>query len=181
MAPTDDDQTSQAGTLLEQLRAQLGTGLRYDDKLFRVVEVVRGPDGRLARHGQIWHADLSHVRRFGRALAANSVSQQVVVADAAGAVVEQIPVAAGREPAGWDGWREVPLPPAPKPTKARVPSPPTHAVRAPTVATGTLPVVEAAVAPVLQVSRSGDAVAPPPADTSAGPAAATDDIAVLLP
>lgn len=109
--------------------------------LFRVVEVSLTRDGRLKRSGQIWHADLDHVRRFGRALAANSVSQQVLVTDTSGAVLERIPVAPQGDPAGWTGWRELPLPPAPLGRKAR-----------------RLPVLPAPTAPVLLETEA----APPP-------------------
>lgn len=82
--------------------------------LYRVVEVTRDPRGRLSPQGQIWHSDLDHVRRFGRALGANSVSQRVLIADGNGAVLEQIPVQLGAEgPAGWGGWRDLPLPALP--------------------------------------------------------------------
>ncbi len=82
--------------------------------LFRVVEVGHAPNGRLVRQGQVWHSDLAVARRFGRALAANSVGQQVVVADSAGAVLESIALAPpGAAAAGWGGWREMPLPPLP--------------------------------------------------------------------
>lgn len=92
-----------------------GTGAR---PLYRVVEVTRDPRGRLSPQGQIWHSDLDHVRRFGRALGANSVSQRVLIADGNGAVLEQIPVLSGAAgPLGWGGWRDLPLPPLP-PRKA---------------------------------------------------------------
>jgi hypothetical protein len=102
----------------------MSSKLRRGPELFRVVEVARDGRGRLVQQGQIWHSDLDHVRRFGRAVAANSVSQRVLIADSTGAVVEQIPVAPlGSAVAGWSGWRDMPLPPAPPRKKPR-PAPP---------------------------------------------------------
>src|SRR5689334_19550460 len=108
------DEGSAAG-LLEQLQRRLSDRGLKRTPLYRVVEVLRGPDGRLSRQGQIWHGDLGHARRFGRALAANSASHEVVVADAHGGVIEQFAtVGAARPPLGWDGWRDMALPPAPR-------------------------------------------------------------------
>jgi hypothetical protein len=104
---------------------------RAGPALFRVVEVVRDDQGRLVRHGQIWQPDLDRARRFGRVLAANSAAEKVLVADESGAVVEAIaePVPDAR-PMGWDGWRELPLPPMPRAAsvaqRRRAPPKPLH-------------------------------------------------------
>ena len=113
--------------LLADLKARLEARQGRDAPIYRVVELTREPDGRLRRQGQIWHSDLDQVRRFGRALAANSAGQQVVIADAQGGVIEELPVApvGSVAPAGWAGWREIALPPAPPRKKPRVaPRPP---------------------------------------------------------
>lgn len=113
-APDADPPQPTGAALLAQLQTELAKDLRKVPPIFRVVELARTPSGRLVRQGQIWHSDLSQVRRFGRALAANSVSQQVLIADSTGAVIEEIPVAMDSAgPAGWSGWRDLPLPPAP--------------------------------------------------------------------
>ena len=103
--------------LLAKVRRELARSQHpTSGPLYRVVEVGRDPNGRLVRHAKIWHADLDVVRRFGRALAANSVAQQVTIGDAAGATIEEIaPPPAGVQPPGWQGWRETPLPPLPRP------------------------------------------------------------------
>jgi hypothetical protein len=111
----DDDNTLTGTALLERLRTRLASRQRRLPEMFRVVEIARDGHGRLVKQGRIWHSDLDQVRRFGRAVAANSAAQGVVIADASGAVVEQIPVLplsqAGA--AGWAGWQDLPLPPAP--------------------------------------------------------------------
>ncbi len=99
--------------------------------IFRVVEVVRDAQGRLHQEGKIWHTDLGRLRKFGRAVAANTASHRVVVADASGNVLEEIPVvsADGRE-AKWSDWEAIPLPPLPPraerpaPLKRRPQAPP---------------------------------------------------------
>ena len=120
----DDDKLSLTGSaLLQTLSQKLAQRQRKAPELFRVVEIVRDSRGRLSPQGQIWHSDLEHVRRFGRAVAANSVSQGVLIADTQGGVVEKIPVQPlGGAASGWgDGWRAMPLPPAPPRQKPRVP------------------------------------------------------------
>ena len=120
----DDDKLSLTGSdLLQSLSQKLARRQRKAPELFRVVEIVRDSRGRLSPQGQIWHSDLEHVRRFGRAVAANSVSQGVLIADTQGGVVEKIPVQPlGGAASGWgDGWRAMPLPPAPPRQKPRVP------------------------------------------------------------
>jgi len=120
----DDDKLTLTGSaLLENLSQKLAKRQPRAPELFRVVEITRDSRGRLSPQGQIWHTDLAHVRRFGRAVAANSVSQGVVIADTAGGVIERIPVQPqGSAGAGWGpGWRDLPLPPAPPRQKPRVP------------------------------------------------------------
>lgn len=127
-----DTVVPRAAETLAAVSAQRVTRHKTDPSLFRVVEVVRAANGRLTRHGQIWHRDLDHVRRFGRALAANSVAQKVQVADAAGTVVETIPPPPPGTPApGWGAWLAPavsplpPLPPRPRPVPAAAKQPPT--------------------------------------------------------
>jgi len=121
--PPDDARTLTGTALLDRLQKKLASQRPRLPELFRVVEIARDGQGRLVKQGQIWHSDLNHVRRFGRALAANSVSQSVVIADTSGTVVEKIPVVtpslAGT--AGWGGWRDLPLPPAPPRKKPPAP------------------------------------------------------------
>ena len=103
-----------AGESLAAASARLVQRHSLSTALFRVVEVTLDADGRLARRGKIWHADLSMVRRFGRALAANSDAKKVEVSDAKGKVMETlVSPPAGSPPAGWVGWRSMPLPPMP--------------------------------------------------------------------
>jgi hypothetical protein len=93
--------------------------------LFRVVEVVRDATGRLRPEGRIWHADADVARRFGRAVAANSASHEVLIADSAGRVLEKLAVCGPDErQVLWGQWRDIPLPPAPPKTAALPPPPP---------------------------------------------------------
>lgn len=123
--PDDDDLPPHHTESLDAASERLAAVQRLDGALYRVVEVTRQPNGRLLRQGQIWHSDLSVARRFGRALAANSVAQKVQVADAEGQVVETIPLPPPGTPApGWGAdWRSAPLPPAP-PVQRRAPARP---------------------------------------------------------
>lgn len=114
---------SSATETLEAAAARLKPTLRMDGNLYRVVEVMRAPNGRLTRIGQVWHSDLDHVRRFGRALAGNTVADHVQVADATGAVIETIPAPPpGTPPAGWGDWKAIPVPPAPRLPRAVPPA-----------------------------------------------------------
>lgn len=123
--PDDGDLPTHHTETLDAASERLAAVQRVDGALYRVVEVTRQPNGRLLRQGQIWHSDLGLARRFGRALAANSVAQKVQVADAEGQVIETIPPPPPGTPApGWGaGWRHVPLPPAP-PVRRRAPAKP---------------------------------------------------------
>jgi hypothetical protein len=124
--PFDEPEPPSAQATLARLRAELAQRPAPKAALYRVVEVSRDAQGRLVQQGRIWHADLDHARRFGRALAANSVSQRVEVADSNGAVVERLPVPppGSVAPSGWGGWKDMPLPPAPpRPRRALPPAP----------------------------------------------------------
>jgi len=82
--------------------------------LYRVVEVVRTPYGRLEEEGKVWHSDLAHVRRFGRAIAGNTSGHRVVVVDGAGTILEELSVVPQQHRDGsWEGWKETTLPPLP--------------------------------------------------------------------
>ncbi len=124
--PFDEPEPSSAQVTLARLRAELAQRPAPKAALYRVVEVSRDAHGRLVQQGRIWHADLDHARRFGRALAANSVSQRVEVADSNGAVVERLPVPppGSVAPSGWGGWKDMPLPPAPPRPRRVLPPPP---------------------------------------------------------
>jgi hypothetical protein len=99
---------------LDAASARLKPAQRVDGALYRVVEVLRAPDGRITRVGQIWHSDLARVRRFGHALAGNTSADQVQVADAGGQVIETIPAPPpGTPPTGWRNWRATAVPAAP--------------------------------------------------------------------
>lgn len=121
-SPDDDDLPAHRTESLDAASERLAAVHRLDGALYRVVEVTRQANGRLLRQGQIWHTDLGVARRFGRALAANSVAQKVQVADADGQVIETIPPPPPGTPApGWGaGWRHTSLPPTP-PLKRRAP------------------------------------------------------------
>ncbi len=156
-APSPSRSPASATETLEAAAARLQPALRMQANLYRVVEVMRAPNGRLARVGQIWHTDLAHVRRFGRALAGNTVGDQVQVADASGAVIETIPAAAaGAGPAGWGDWKALPLPPAP-PRRAPVRAAPPPAPRPP-------PTMVPPILPQALPASLAPSAARPPAD-----------------
>lgn len=116
---------SSAAETLEAASARLKPTAKLDGHLYRVVEVMRAPNGRVTRVGQIWHSDLAHVRRFGRALAGNTVADHVQVADAQGVVIETIPAPPpGTPPAGWGNWKATAVPPAPPAPPRPPPRPP---------------------------------------------------------
>ncbi len=85
---------------------------------YRVVEVVRDAEGRVRKQGSIWHPTLDVTRRFARAVAANTDSHRVLVADSHGRVLEEVPLPGADQRCGlWDGaWRQLPLPELAKPT-----------------------------------------------------------------
>jgi hypothetical protein len=187
MADADPDERPLTGTaLLERLKDKLASQKRGDPALFRVVEITRDGRGRLVPQGQIWHSNLDHVRRFGRAVAANTASQGVLIADADGAVLEKIPVAPLGTAAGWGGWRDMPLPPAPPRKKPRPPMlRPPVATATPAVAPPPLPTVAPAPPvdlPVAAVEKPFDpestATLTPAAPPEAEPA---KDVELLLP
>ncbi len=88
--------------------------------LYRVVEVVRDGEGRLRKEGRIWHSDLDHLRRFGRAVASNAASHKVWIADVRGDVIEELPILSPdqRQPLWGGDWQDMPLPPRPPVRKA---------------------------------------------------------------
>lgn len=103
-----------AAETLEAASARLKPTPQIRGDLYRVVEVMHASNGRIARIGQIWHADLARVRQFGHALAANTSGAKVQVADAAGRVIETIsPPPPGTPATGWGQWRDIVVPPAP--------------------------------------------------------------------
>lgn len=131
---------SSATETLEDAAARLQPRLRMDGNLYRVVEVMRAPNGRLTRIGQVWHSDLEHVRRFGRALAGNTVADHVQVADAAGAVIETIPAPPPGAPAmGWGDWKALPVPPPPRRPERPAPAPRKAAKPPPTMVPPIIP------------------------------------------
>ncbi len=148
--PPDADQQRREAllTLVKRTLAERGLAAGPRGKpLFRVVEVLRDPRGRLSTQGQIWHTDLDHVRRFGHALGANTTADRVQITDVKGQVLEQIEArSASAAPAGWAGWRDRPLPPLPaqarrsQPPPALRPPPPAASATAP-------PPVQASAAP----------------------------------
>ncbi|MEF7616893.1 hypothetical protein V4F39_23465 [Aquincola sp. MAHUQ-54] len=139
--------------------------------IYRVIEITRDPGGRLHLQGHIWHTDLDRLRRFGRALAANSASHRVVIADSRGELVEELALAGPdqRQPL-WNDWQQIPLPPPPprSPYATRVaaplgrppvaePPPPRSPLAAPPPAPAAAPGVQAAPA-------AAPAAAVPPRD-----------------
>ncbi|WP_348755282.1 hypothetical protein [uncultured Aquincola sp.] len=133
--------------------------------VYRVIEVTRDANGRLSLQGRIWHTDLDRLRRFGRALAANSQSHRVVIADARGELVEELPLAGpGERQPLWGDWQQIPLPPMPRPAATPAP-PPRVAAPAPRPAPAPVP-----APPALPVVQQAVPVSPPPA-----PLPATDD------
>lgn len=116
--PDDDDDRPRRTAPLKIL------GKPRSQPLYRVVEVTRDSTGRLKEEGKVWHADLSRARKFGRAVAANTLAHKVKVADGAGDALEELAVAGecSRTPA-WSNWEQIPLPPLPprppKPAKLK--------------------------------------------------------------
>lgn len=143
--------------------------------IFRVVEVTRDARGRLRHEGRIWHTDLGRLRKFGRAVAANTASHRVMVADAAGNVLEDIPIAPADDRAvKWSDWEAIPLPPLPPRAKRPAPikrKPPAPPPPAPIPATLGL---EASVAQALKGAAATATAAveaqhePPPEEAAAG-------------
>lgn len=113
--PHDFPDDDPAGTPLVRLSAS-----PIDRRpLYRVVEFVRDDRGRLKEEGRIWHTDLQRVRQFGRAVADNTSGSRVVIADASGRVVEELPLPGLQDETQgrWSGWRERRLPPLPASTR----------------------------------------------------------------
>lgn len=82
--------------------------------MFRMVEMVWGDDGRARKEGKIWHPSLNDTRKFARAIAANSASQKILVADDTGQVLEEVsPPGPGERKNMLGSWRDIALPPLP--------------------------------------------------------------------
>lgn len=119
--------------------------------IFRVIEVTRDARGRLRHEGKIWHTDLGRLRKFGRAVAANTASHRVMVADASGNVLEEIPVAPTDDRAvKWSDWEAIPLPPLPPRAKRPAPLKRKALPAAPSPAIPATLGLEASVAQALQ-------------------------------
>ncbi|KQW01563.1 hypothetical protein [Rhizobacter sp. Root1221] len=89
--------------------------------IYRIVEITRDAEGRLHRQGHVWHNDLEMLRRFGRAVAANTSSHKVLITNSHGDVVEDLPVAPPEaRHSAWDSWGGLALPPTPPVRKAKV-------------------------------------------------------------
>ena len=108
------------GTVVTGFRP-LADDVRWDRQpIYRIVEVLRDGDGRVQKQGCIWHNDLDRLRRFGRAVAANTASLKVLITNSQGDVVEELAVATANERhAAWHAWEGVSLPPVPPVRKAR--------------------------------------------------------------
>lgn len=104
----------------------LAKNARYDSApIYRVVEVVRNSEGRLRHEGRVWHNDLALLRKFGRAVAANTSSHRVMITDAVGDVIEELPVAPPEaRHSAWDSWGGLDLPPAPAVVRRAAPKKP---------------------------------------------------------
>lgn len=134
--------------------------------MYRVLEMTRDARGRLVPMGHVWHADLDRIRRFGRAIAANSASHCVLIADSTGTVLEELPVSGPeeRQPA-WDNWQQIALPPRP----ARPPERPIVGLKPPRRKRSA---AEPVPTPPLLVARPVPAPAPVVEAVSPAPAAA---------
>lgn len=149
--------------------------------IYRVIEVTRDAQGRLNLHGHVWHTDLDRLRRFGRAVASNSASHRVVIADSRGELVEDLPLAGpGERQPLWTSWQRLPLPPAPpRPAPRPVPAPPprraliveTPAPQQPTPALPAPPVVTATAPPAEAAPATAAAIAAAAASSRARPPA----------
>jgi hypothetical protein len=122
---------------MTQAQREEGTAVlpsRFDARpMYRAVEVTRDAQGRLQLEGKVWQPDLASARKFGRALACRSAGQRVMVANSAGRILEELPVApagAARE-FSWAEWQSLEVPPlGPLPARALLPgSPQPRAVR----------------------------------------------------
>lgn len=58
--------------------------------LYRVVEVVRGADGRLQKVHAAYHADLAYVRRHAAFVAERTQAARLYIADHTGQVVQRL-------------------------------------------------------------------------------------------
>ncbi|MCB1996101.1 MAG: hypothetical protein KDG57_09540 [Rhodoferax sp.] len=150
---------SSAAETLEAASQRLKPVQRVSASLYRAVEVMREPNGRVTRIGKIWHSDLERVRRFGHALAANTAGEHVQVADSGGRVIETIPPPPpGTPPRGWGDWTSSRIPSREPPPPAL----PTVTARVPTLQpppSGVPPIVPPAL-PASLASATARAMAP---------------------
>jgi len=143
--------------------------------IFRVVEVTRDARGRLRHEGSIWHTDLGRLRKFGRAVAANTASHRVMVADASGNVLEEIPVAPADDRAvKWSDWEAIPLPPLPP--RAKRPAPLKH-TPAPPPPSAPIPAALGLEAAVAQALKGAASTASAAVQAQREPAPPTDRVA----
>lgn len=107
------------GTVVTGFRP-LADDVRWDRQpIYRIVEILRDGNGRVHRQGCVWHNDIDRLRRFGRAVAANTASLKVLITNSHGDVVEELAVATPDERhAAWHAWESISLPPAPPVRKA---------------------------------------------------------------
>lgn len=130
--------------------------------IYRIVELSRDGEGRLRQEGHVWHNDLDMVRRFGRAVAANTVSHRVMITDSQGDLIEELPVAGvEHRQSAWTSWGGIALPPAPPRVPKPRPEPPRTAVPAP----APIPVSVPVIAEQAPVDSGPPGLTFPPADT----------------
>ena len=118
--PSKPSSPGTSGTVITGFRP-LADDVRWDRQpIYRIVEILRDGDGRVQKQGCVWHNDLNLLRRFGRAVAANTASLKVLITNSYGDVVEELAVAPPDERhAAWHAWKSISLPPAPPVRKAR--------------------------------------------------------------
>ena len=171
------------GTVTTGFRAA-GDPLRWDRQpIYRIVEVSRDGDGRLRQEGRVWHNDLDHVRRFGRAVAANTASHRVMITDAQGDLIEELPVASGgQRQATWSTWGGVALPPAPPRRPKPRPEPARPLPDVPSLAIGSaVPDAEASTPSVPAANASHAATGAPGVSSSGAPAGSPTPSAPVSP
>lgn len=164
-----------AGTVTTGFRP-LGDDTSWDRQpIYRIVEITRDAEGRLHRQGHVWHNDLDMLRRFGRAVAANTASHKVLITNSHGDVVEDLPVAPPEaRHSAWDSWGGLALPPPPPVRKAKVAETKRVAPPIPTVHAAPEPASEAPQAAATPPTAVAAAATPPrdipklPVDQAAG-------------
>ena len=152
---TVPDRSKPSGPVTTGFRP-LSDDTRWDRQpIYRIVEIVRDGDGRLHKQWRVWHNNLDMLRRFGRAVAANTASHKVLITDSHGDVIEELSVALPEDRrSAWNSWGSVALPPAP-------PLPVRKARQAPKTAPPTIAIVPADTAPL---AAAPEAAAAPPQD-----------------